>query len=98
MKSKILIIFFSLLHFDLCFSKNIFIEAKNITIEKKNEISIFKEDVLVKTEDNYEIKSQYGELNKKSGILILKENVMESIKIITLLKRNLPSTMKFQKY
>ena len=76
MKSKILIIFFSLLHFDLCFSKNIFIEAKNITIEKKNEISIFKEDVLVKTEDNYEIKSQYGELNKKSGILILKENVI----------------------
>ena len=75
MKNKILIIFFSLLFFDLCFSKNIFIEAKNITIEQKNEISIFKKNVLVKTEDNYEIKSQYGEYNKKSGILILKENV-----------------------
>ena len=38
-------------------------KPKNISIEKKNEISIFKDDVLVKTEDNYEIKSQYGELN-----------------------------------
>ena len=76
MKSKTLIIFFSLLYFELCYSKNIFIEAKNISIEKKNEIKIFKEDVLVKTEDNYEIKSQFGELNKKSGILILKEKVI----------------------
>ena len=69
MKSKTLIIFFSLLYFELCYSKNIFIEAKNISIEKKNEITIFKDDVLVKTEDNFEIKSQFGELNKKSGIL-----------------------------
>ena len=31
--------------------------------------------VAVKTDDGYIINSQYGELNKSSGILILKENI-----------------------
>ena len=75
MKSNFFIILISFFYIEICFSKNLFIEAKNISIEKKNEFTVFKNDVIVKTEDNYEIKSQYGEYNKKTGILILKDNI-----------------------
>ena len=65
MKNNIVIIFISFLFFEICYSKNLFIEAKNISIDKKNEFTIFKDDVIVKTNDNYEIKSQFGEYDKK---------------------------------
>ena len=74
MKNNIVIIFISFLFFEICYSKNLFIEAKNISIDKKNEFTIFKDDVIVKTNDNYEIKSQFGEYDKK-GILILKSKI-----------------------
>ena len=75
MKSNFFIILISFFYIEICFSKNLFIEARNISIEKKNEFTVFENDVVVKTEDNYEIKSQYGEYNKKTGILILKDNI-----------------------
>ncbi len=75
MKNNIVIIFISFLFFEICYSKNLFIEAKNISIDKKNEFTIFKDDVIVKTNDNYEIKSQFGEYDKKKGILILKSKI-----------------------
>ena len=76
MKNKFLIIFFILsLNCTIAFSENILIESKNISIEKKREVTIFKEDVIVKTEDEYEIKSQYGEYNKKTGTLVLKDKI-----------------------
>ena len=75
MKNNFIIILISLFYYEICFSKNLQIEAKSISIEKKKEFTVFRDDVVVKTDDNYEIKSQYGEYNKKSGILILKENI-----------------------
>ena len=76
MKNKFLITFVILsLNCTIAFSENILIESKNISIEKKREVTIFKEDVIVKTEDEYEIKSQYGEYNKKTGTLVLKDKI-----------------------
>ena len=56
MRSKILIIIFSMLIFETLVSEELFIEAKNISIEKKNNLTIFRVDVLAKTKENYQIK------------------------------------------
>ena len=66
MKNKIIIIILSLFYFNYAYSENLFIEAKNISIDKKNELTIFKNDVVARTSNNYEIKSEYGEYNKKN--------------------------------
>ncbi len=76
MRSKILIIIFSMLIFETLVSEELFIEAKNISIEKKNNLTIFRDDVLAKTKENYQIKSQYAEFNKKIKNLVLKDKVI----------------------
>jgi LPS-assembly protein len=75
MKSKILIIIFSILFFSKGSTENISIEAKNISIDKDKVTSIFKNEVVVKTKDKT-IKSDYVKYNKKTGLLIIKNNII----------------------
>tara|TARA_B100001093_G_scaffold361578_1_gene346309 strand:+ start:1760 stop:4159 length:2400 start_codon:yes stop_codon:yes gene_type:complete len=70
-----LFIFIYFFHFSLI-AENISIESKNILLEKKNEISVFENDVVVKTYDGNTINSDYAKFNKKTGILILKKNIL----------------------
>jgi LPS-assembly protein len=77
MKSKLLILFLFLIFFSPhAKTENLLIESKKITIDKKSEISIFENDVLVTTQDNDKIKSDYVEYNQKIGFLVLKNNVV----------------------
>ena len=73
MKNKFLIfIIYSLLFSSLC-AENLNIQSKKISIDKKNEISIFEGDVLVTTDDQKKIKSEYAKLDKNTNILILEK-------------------------
>ena len=51
-------------------------EAKNILFDKKTNISIFQNEVVVTTEDNNIIKSDYAEYNKNEGFLKLTNNII----------------------
>ncbi len=75
MKSKILIIIVYFICSNILFAENIYIESKNIFLDKEKEISIFKENIFVKTSNNTEITSNYAEYKKKTGLLVLKDNV-----------------------
>ena len=75
MKNKFLIIIiYSLLFSSLC-AENLNIQSKKISIDKKNEISIFEGDVIVTTDNQSKIKSEYAKLDKNTNILILEKNV-----------------------
>ena len=71
------IIFFVITYFFLqpVFAENLLIEAKNISIDKKKEVTVFKEDVLVKTDQNHTIESEFAEYDKIKGILKFKDSV-----------------------
>ncbi len=75
MKNKLifLLLFFI---FSKVSAENILIQSKNIKLNKQTEISIFENDVLVKTEENSTIKSDYAEYDKKKGFLKLKNNII----------------------
>ena len=76
MKNKFfLIIFFLIFIKNTLYAENLLIEAKSVSIDKNTQTSIFKEDVIVKTDDNNTIKSQYAEYNKKSKLLIFKNDI-----------------------
>ena len=49
----------------MSFAENILIESKNITLDKNREISIFKDEVIVRTQENTQIASDFAEYNKK---------------------------------
>ena len=68
MKNKIFIIFLSFFLNSFLNAENLVIEAKNISLDKKKETSIFEKEVVVTTEDNKIIKSDYAEYNKKKII------------------------------
>ncbi len=65
----LIIFFFEFLH-----AENLLIQSKNITLDKDKEISIFKDDIFVKTDQNHTIKSDYAEYDKKNGIIKFKKN------------------------
>ncbi|MDC1092674.1 LPS export ABC transporter periplasmic protein LptC [Pelagibacteraceae bacterium] len=75
MKSKIILTFLFVFFCKSVFAQNLNIKSKNITLDKKREISIFKNEVVIKTLDNNIIKSDYAEYNKKQKIIILKNNI-----------------------
>jgi len=75
MKNKFLIILFFFKIASNVYADEIKIEAKNITLDKKNFTSIFENEVVIKTEDNNTIESDYLEYNKKKGLLKLKNNI-----------------------
>ena len=75
MKSKFIIFFYIIFANSILLAENIFIEAKSISIDKKKQISIFENDVIVKTLDNNIISSDYAKYDKNKGIIILKGNI-----------------------
>ncbi|MDC0530117.1 LptA/OstA family protein [Pelagibacteraceae bacterium] len=76
MKSKVLIILSSIFFSTVLFGENILIESKNITLDKEKKISIFKDNVIVTTEDKNKIKSDYAEYSKVKGLLKFKQNII----------------------
>ena len=74
MKNKIIILITtSFLFFfnNYVLGENLYIESKSMDFDKKKQISIFKDKVIFKTEDNKTIKSEYAEYNKKNGLIVL---------------------------
>ena len=76
MKNKIFIIFLTFFLNSMSSAENLIIEAKNISLDKNKETSIFEKEVIVKTDDNKIIKSDYAEYNKKKNYLFLKSNIV----------------------
>ena len=68
----ILFIFFS----NTLLAKDLDIRAKNISLDKKNNVSIFKDDVVIKDENNTIIKSDYAVYDDKLKRLEIEGNVL----------------------
>ena len=76
MKNKFFLsIFFLIFIKNTLYAENLLIEAKSVSIDKNTQTSIFKENVIVKTDDNNTIKSQFAEYNKKLKFLIFKNDI-----------------------
>ena len=75
MKNKILITVFFLLVNNILSAENILIESKNIILNKDKNTSIFENEVIIKTDNNYTIKSDYAEYNKLDKFIILKKKI-----------------------
>ena len=76
MKNKLLLFFLFFSIITSLKAENLNIESKIISIDKNSSKSIFENDVLIKTENGYEIKSNYAEYDKKKKYIILKKNVI----------------------
>ncbi len=73
MKNKfciIILIFF----FDNLFAETLSINAKNITFDKNTNISIFENEVVVRTK-NKVLKSDFAKYEREKGFLILRKNI-----------------------
>ena len=57
------------------FAENFSIRAKNISLEKEKELTIFRDEVVITTEENETIKGKYAEYDKKKGFIIIKDNI-----------------------
>ena len=75
MKNKILITIFFLLVNNILSAENILIESKNIILDKNKNTSIFENEVIIKTDNNYTINSDYAEYNKLDKFIILKKKI-----------------------
>ena len=64
MKNNFKIFFFFIYFSSNVFAEDISISAKNVSIDKIREVSIFKKEVVVKTE-NKTIESEFVEYSKK---------------------------------
>ena len=71
MKNKLF--YFILFFYVECVFKNLLIKSKNISLNKEKEITIFKDEVFVKTDKNHSIQSDYAEYNKKNGLVKFKK-------------------------
>ena len=100
MKSNFFFIFFSTLLLTNASAENLFIQSKNISLDKNREISIFENEVLVRTEENNEIISDYAEYDKKKGLIKFKNNILvtdnKKIKLRQILQ-NIMILLKFSK-
>ena len=79
MRNKFLIIIKSFLFtffFNFLLADDLFIQSEKINIDKKKEVTIFKDNVIFKTQDNKTIQSGYAEYNKKKNLIILKDRVI----------------------
>ena len=74
MKNKNFIIFFLLLFTKNIQAEDLNIQAKNISLDKDGMTSIFKDDVIIKSKEKI-IKSNYAKYNKKTGNILLQENI-----------------------
>ena len=57
------------------FAESISIQSKNITLDKNKETSIFQNDVVIKTQNEGVIKSDFAEYNKLNGLIKLRGNI-----------------------
>ena len=73
MKNNFLIIFFQFL-FLQSLAENLLIQAKNISLDKDGQTSVFKDEVIITTQEKT-IKSDYVKYNKKTGFLLIKDNI-----------------------
>ena len=75
MKNKFLITFFFLLVNNILSAENISIESKNIILDKNKNTSIFENEVIIKTDNNYIINSDFAKYNKLDKFIILKKKI-----------------------
>ena len=75
MKNNIVVFFYFFFYFTNISAENLLIQAKNITLEKDGMTSIFKDEVIVKSQEKI-IKSNYVKYNKKTGYLLIKDNII----------------------
>ncbi len=75
MRNKIFIIFLVFFFKTNLYCENLLIESKNISLDKNKETTIFQDDVEIKTQDGKLITSNFAEYNKKTGLIILKNNI-----------------------
>lgn len=76
MRANLIVIFYFLFNYAFLFAENISIESKNIILDKNKEISIFKDKVIITTENNHIIKADYAEYNKSTGFIKLRNNIL----------------------
>ena len=71
--------FFIIVIFLICtgslYAENLSIQAKNIEIKKDELKTIFKDKVLIVTDDGYKIESEYAEYNKSVGLITLRKSI-----------------------
>ena len=65
MKNNFKIFLFIFNFFQILIAENLLIKSKNITLDKDREISIFKDEIFVQTDENHIIESDYAEYDKK---------------------------------
>ena len=75
MKNKIIIIIFFFLINNILLAENILIESKNIILDKNKNTSIFENEVIIKTDNNYTINSDFAEYNKLDRFIIIKKKI-----------------------
>ena len=75
MRNKVIYFFIFLLSHSSLFATNLEIKSKIITLDKKKNISIFENDVVIKTNTGETLKSDYAEYDKKKEFIILKNNI-----------------------
>ena len=78
---SILIIFFS----TELYSKDLLIEAKSITIDKDKKVTLFQNNVVVKTSDK-QITSEFAEFDKEKQKIILKRNIVAKDKFNNIIR------------
>ena len=74
MKNRILYILILFFSTEL-YSKDLSIEAKSITIDKNKKVTLFQNNVVVKTADK-QITSEFAEFDKEKQEIILKKNII----------------------
>ncbi|MDC0943022.1 hypothetical protein OAR49_00090 [Pelagibacteraceae bacterium] len=87
MKIKLQILFFSILFSINLFADDIFIQAKIISLDKDGQTTVFKNEVVVKTEGKI-IKSDFVKYNKSEGYLVIKDNVVATDEKQNIVKTN----------
>ena len=88
MRDKFLITIYFIIFSSSLAAENIQIESKNITLDKNKQISIFENEVVVTTEDDDVIKSDFAEYNKLTGFIKFKQNVIATDKDNNIIKTN----------
>ena len=86
MRNRFFFVIFFFFFSSNLYAENLKIQSKNISIEKDNKVSVFKGEVLVKTEDGNTINSDYAKYNKELGFIELRTNVQAKDKKNNIIK------------
>ena len=68
------------------YSKDLLIEAKSITIDKDKKVTLFQNNVVVKTADK-QITSEFAEYDKEKQKIILKDNIVAKDKFNNIIRQ-----------